>query len=161
MVARELSKLLNIKSEDVTSFVTGEVGLDMDVVSSLVTSLLSGCVKESRTSVGQRLKLVCADCLGALGAVDPGASKEGETSEDGIVGHNDLGKESCQDDGAPKPFDSVKLGALEERILFKKGVSPVRLEDTSTKKHGGIKQRVKRSRSALSQFLPRRGHGRR
>ncbi|KAL6966992.1 non-specific serine,threonine protein kinase [Sarracenia purpurea var. burkii] len=71
MVARELSKLLNMRSEDVT----GEVGLDMDVVSSLVTSLLSGCVEESRTSVGQRLKLVCADCLGALGAVDPGASK--------------------------------------------------------------------------------------
>ncbi|KAL6975659.1 non-specific serine,threonine protein kinase [Sarracenia purpurea var. burkii] len=77
MVARELSKLLNMRSEDVTSFVTGEVGLDMDVVSSLVTSLLSGCVEESTTSVGQRLKLLCADCLGALGAVDPGASKVG------------------------------------------------------------------------------------
>ncbi|KAL6997506.1 non-specific serine,threonine protein kinase [Sarracenia purpurea var. burkii] len=67
MVACELSKLLNMRSEDVTSFVTGEVGL--------VTSLLRGCVEESRTSVGQRLKLVCADCLGALGAVDPGISK--------------------------------------------------------------------------------------
>ncbi|KAL6963600.1 non-specific serine,threonine protein kinase, partial [Sarracenia purpurea var. burkii] len=67
MVACELSKFLNMRSEDVTSFVTGEVGL--------VTSLLRGCVEESRTSVGQRLKLVCADCLGALGAVDPGVSK--------------------------------------------------------------------------------------
>ncbi|KAK3218580.1 hypothetical protein Dsin_012550 [Dipteronia sinensis] len=28
-----------------------------------------GCAEESRTSVGQRLKLVCSDCLGALGAV--------------------------------------------------------------------------------------------
>ncbi|KAL6954945.1 non-specific serine,threonine protein kinase [Sarracenia purpurea var. burkii] len=75
MAACELRKLLNMRSEDVTSFVTGEVGLDMDVVSSLVTSLLTGCAEESRTSVGQRLKLVCADCLGALGAVDPGISK--------------------------------------------------------------------------------------
>ncbi|KAL6960536.1 non-specific serine,threonine protein kinase [Sarracenia purpurea var. burkii] len=75
MVACELGKLLNMRSEDVTSFVIGEVGLDMEVVSSLVTSLLRGCVEELRTSVGQRLKLVCADCLGALGAVDPGISK--------------------------------------------------------------------------------------
>ncbi|KAL6952196.1 non-specific serine,threonine protein kinase [Sarracenia purpurea var. burkii] len=75
MVACELSKLLNMRREDVTSFVTGEVGLDMDVLSSLITSLLRGCAEESRTSVGQRLKLVCADCLGALGAVDPAKVK--------------------------------------------------------------------------------------
>lgn len=74
-VACELSKLLNVRREDVTSFVTGEVGSDMDALSSLITSLLIGCAEESRTLVGQRLKLVCADCLGALGAVDPAKVK--------------------------------------------------------------------------------------
>lgn len=75
MVACELSKLLNLRREGVTSFVAKEVGSDMDVLSSLITSLLRGCAEESRTSVGQRLKLVCADCLGALGAVDPAKVK--------------------------------------------------------------------------------------
>lgn len=75
MVACELSKLLNLKREDVTAVVTGEGDSDMDVLSSLITSLLRGCAEESRTLVGQRLKLVCADCLGALGAVDPAKVK--------------------------------------------------------------------------------------
>ncbi|KAL6998147.1 non-specific serine,threonine protein kinase, partial [Sarracenia purpurea var. burkii] len=55
-----------MRKEDVTSFVTGEVGWDMDAVSTLIASLLRGCAEESRTSVVQRLKLACADCLGAL-----------------------------------------------------------------------------------------------
>lgn len=75
MVGNELCKLLNLRKEDVTSLVTGEVDSDMDVLSSLITSLLRGCAEESRTSVGQRLKLVCADCVGALGAVDPAKVK--------------------------------------------------------------------------------------
>ncbi|CAK9143133.1 unnamed protein product [Ilex paraguariensis] len=73
-VACELSKLLK-RREEVTAVVTGEGDLDMDVLSSLITSLLRGCAEESRTSVGQRLKLVCANCLGALGAVDPAKVK--------------------------------------------------------------------------------------
>ncbi|XP_077246738.1 ataxia telangiectasia-mutated and RAD3-like protein isoform X3 [Tasmannia lanceolata] len=75
MVACELSKLLNLRREDVTAVIVGEVDSDLDVVSSLITSLLRGCAEESRTAVGQRLKLVCADCLGALGAVDPAKFK--------------------------------------------------------------------------------------
>ncbi|XP_059653895.1 serine/threonine-protein kinase ATR [Cornus florida] len=75
MVACELRKLLNVRRDDITSVVTGEVGSDMEVLSSLATSLLRGCAEESRTLVGQRLKLVCADCLGALGAVDPAKVK--------------------------------------------------------------------------------------
>ncbi|XP_074371417.1 serine/threonine-protein kinase ATR [Apium graveolens] len=75
MVACELSKLLNLKREAVTAVVNGEGKSDTDVLSSLIASLLKGCAEESRTSVGQRLKLVCADCLGALGAVDPAKVK--------------------------------------------------------------------------------------
>ncbi|XP_050231488.1 serine/threonine-protein kinase ATR isoform X2 [Mercurialis annua] len=75
MVACELKKLLNLRREDITALITGEVSADMDVLSSLITSLLRGCAEESRTLVGQRLKLVCADCLGALGAVDPAKVK--------------------------------------------------------------------------------------
>ncbi|KAI3710823.1 hypothetical protein L2E82_40617 [Cichorium intybus] len=75
MVACELSKLLRFKREDVTVMVNGEGDSDMDVLSSLITSLLRGCAEESRTVVGQRLKLVCADCLGSLGAVDPAKVK--------------------------------------------------------------------------------------
>ncbi|KAL5978485.1 hypothetical protein ACLOJK_029602 [Asimina triloba] len=75
MVACELSKLLDCQREHVTAVIGGDVPSDLDVVSSLVTSLLRGCAEESRTSVGQRLKLVCADCLGALGAVDPAKFK--------------------------------------------------------------------------------------
>ncbi|XP_039135080.1 serine/threonine-protein kinase ATR isoform X2 [Dioscorea cayenensis subsp. rotundata] len=80
MVACELSKLLNIKREDVMVLISGESLTDLDVISSLITSLLRGCAEESRTAVGQRLKLVCADCLGALGAVDP-AKFKGISSE--------------------------------------------------------------------------------
>ncbi|OVA08868.1 Phosphatidylinositol 3-/4-kinase [Macleaya cordata] len=75
MVASELSKLLNLRREDVTAVISGEAGSDLDVLSSLITSLLRGCTEESRTAVGQQLKLVCADCLGALGAVDPAKVK--------------------------------------------------------------------------------------
>ncbi|CAN0845720.1 Serine/threonine-protein kinase ATR [Linum grandiflorum] len=71
MAVCELSKLLKFRKGDITALITGEVTADMDVLSSLITSLLRGCAEESRTAVGQRLKLVCADCLGALGAVDP------------------------------------------------------------------------------------------
>ncbi|CBI37818.3 unnamed protein product, partial [Vitis vinifera] len=75
MVACELSKLLNLRRDDITALITGEAGSHMDVLSSLITSLLRGCAEESRTVVGQRLKLICADCLGALGAVDPAKVK--------------------------------------------------------------------------------------
>lgn len=75
MVVCEFSKLLNLRREEVTALITAEAGSDIDVLSSLITSLLRGCAEESRTAVGQRLKLVCADCLGALGAVDPAKVK--------------------------------------------------------------------------------------
>ena len=74
-VVCELSKLLNLRREEVTALITAEARSDMDVLSSLITSLQRGCAEESRTAVGQRLKLVCADCLGALGAVDPAKVK--------------------------------------------------------------------------------------
>ncbi|KAK4847635.1 hypothetical protein QYF36_004185 [Acer negundo] len=75
MVVCELSKLLKLRREDVTALINCEAGSDMDVLSSLISSLLRGCAEESRTSVGQRLNLACADCLGALGAVDPAKVK--------------------------------------------------------------------------------------
>lgn len=71
MVACELSKLLYQRNEDVVALIAGELISDMEILSSLITSLLQGCAEESRTTVGQRLKLVCADCLGAIGAIDP------------------------------------------------------------------------------------------
>ncbi|XVF45588.1 hypothetical protein PTKIN_Ptkin02bG0218200 [Pterospermum kingtungense] len=71
MVASELNKLLKLRKENVAALVNGEGGPDMDILSSLITSLLRGCAEESRTMVGQRLKLMCVDCLGVLGAVDP------------------------------------------------------------------------------------------
>ncbi|KAJ8766984.1 hypothetical protein K2173_012493 [Erythroxylum novogranatense] len=80
MVVCELSKLLTVRSKDIAALITGEVAADMDALSSLITSLLQGCAEESRTIVGQRLKLVSADCLGALGAVDP-AKIKGFSSE--------------------------------------------------------------------------------
>ena len=75
MVACELSKFLNLRRDDITTLISGEAGSHMDVLSSLIASLLRGCAEESRTVVGQRLKLICADCLGALGAVDPAKVK--------------------------------------------------------------------------------------
>ncbi|TKY50719.1 Serine/threonine-protein kinase ATR [Spatholobus suberectus] len=75
MVVCELCKLLNSRWKDVTALISAEAGSDLDVLSSLITSLFRGCAEESRTTVGQRLKLVCADCLGALGAVDPAKVK--------------------------------------------------------------------------------------
>lgn len=75
MVVCELRKLLDLRWKDITTLITTEAGSDLDVLSSLITSLLRGCAEESRTAVGQRLKLVCADCLGALGAVDPAKVK--------------------------------------------------------------------------------------
>lgn len=75
MVASELSKLLNLKRGEFMAFFIKEGDSAMDVMSSLITSLLKGCAEESRTFVGQRLKLICADCLGALGAIDPAKIK--------------------------------------------------------------------------------------
>ncbi|KAI3446300.1 hypothetical protein Pfo_002965 [Paulownia fortunei] len=75
MVASELSKLLNLKREEFMALFTKEGDSVMDVMNSLITSLLKGCAEESRTLVGQRLKLICADCLGALGAIDPAKIK--------------------------------------------------------------------------------------
>ncbi|KAK4477252.1 hypothetical protein RD792_016466 [Penstemon davidsonii] len=75
MVASELSKLLDLKREEFVALLTKEGDVVVDVMSSLITSLLKGCAEESRTSVGQRLKLICADCLGALGAIDPAKVK--------------------------------------------------------------------------------------
>ncbi|XP_057769186.1 serine/threonine-protein kinase ATR isoform X2 [Salvia miltiorrhiza] len=75
MVASELSKLLNLKREEFMALFIKEGDSALDVMSSLITSLLKGCAEESRTLVGQRLKLICADCLGALGAIDPAKIK--------------------------------------------------------------------------------------
>ncbi|KAK3131306.1 hypothetical protein QOZ80_6BG0504770 [Eleusine coracana subsp. coracana] len=75
MVACELSKLFNARREDISALIVGEDIADLDVISSLIMALLKGCAEQSRTVVGQRLKLVCADCLGALGAVDPAKFK--------------------------------------------------------------------------------------
>ena len=74
-VVCELSNFLNLRRGEVTALITAEACSDMDVLSSLITSLQRGCAEESRTAVGQRLKLVCADCLGTLGAVDPAKVK--------------------------------------------------------------------------------------
>ncbi|CAN4112596.1 unnamed protein product [Withania somnifera] len=75
MVASELSKLLNLRREDIMALITKAGDANMDVMSALITSLLRGCAEQSRTMVGQRLKLICADCLGALGAIDPSKVK--------------------------------------------------------------------------------------
>ena len=75
MVACELSKLFNARREDLTALIIGEDIAHLDVISSLIMALLKGCAEQSRTNVGQRLKIVCADCLGALGAVDPAKVK--------------------------------------------------------------------------------------
>ncbi|KAL9254687.1 Serine/threonine-protein kinase ATR-like protein [Drosera capensis] len=75
MVACELSKLLTLRKEDMVALIGGEAELDMNVLSALITSLLRGCAEESRNSVGQRLKMVCADCISLIGAVDPAKIK--------------------------------------------------------------------------------------
>ncbi|KAL6494861.1 hypothetical protein OROGR_031661 [Orobanche gracilis] len=75
MVASELSKLLNLKREGFMALFTKEGDSVMDALSSLITSLFKGCAEESGTSVGQRLKMICADCLGAIGAIDPAKIK--------------------------------------------------------------------------------------
>ncbi|CAL5040806.1 unnamed protein product [Urochloa decumbens] len=75
MVACELSKLFNARREDMTALIIGEDIADLDVISSLIMALLKGCAEQSRTTVGQKLKIICADCLGALGAVDPAKIK--------------------------------------------------------------------------------------
>ncbi|XP_055815485.1 serine/threonine-protein kinase ATR isoform X2 [Solanum dulcamara] len=75
MVASELSKLLNLRREDIMALITKVGDANRDVMSALITSLLRGCAEQSRTMVGQRLKLICADCLGALGAIDPSKVK--------------------------------------------------------------------------------------
>ncbi|XP_042464961.1 serine/threonine-protein kinase ATR-like isoform X2 [Zingiber officinale] len=80
MMACELSKLLNLRREEVTALIADDSIVDLDVTSSLISSLLRGCAEESRTAVGQRLKLACGDCLGALGAIDP-AKFKGISSE--------------------------------------------------------------------------------
>ncbi|XP_078439829.1 ataxia telangiectasia-mutated and RAD3-like protein isoform X2 [Wolffia australiana] len=71
MVACELSRLLSLRRDDINTLIASETFADLEVLSSLISALLKACAEESRTVVGQKLKLVCADCLGALGAIDP------------------------------------------------------------------------------------------
>ncbi|CAM6089350.1 unnamed protein product [Calypogeia fissa] len=71
MTGSELRKVMQAQRRDMTTMLAGESAMDVDVVSNLVTALLRGCGEESRTSISQRLKMACAECLGELGAVDP------------------------------------------------------------------------------------------
>ncbi len=71
VTAGELNKVLHSKRKDIDAMLLGEAAQDADVISSLVTALLRGCVEESRTAMSQRLKMACAECLGELGAIDP------------------------------------------------------------------------------------------
>ena len=69
--AGELRKLFRARRGNPAHFDVESVCPDQATLSRLVSALLRGCAEQSRTSHGQQLKLLCAECLGDLGAVDP------------------------------------------------------------------------------------------
>eukprot|EP00897_Mesotaenium_endlicherianum_P000569 jgi/Mesen1/10512/ME000083S10013 len=71
MAAAELKKVIKGRHPEVSTMVMGDSASAAGAVSNLVAMLLKGCAEESRTALSQRLKLVCAECLGELGGIDP------------------------------------------------------------------------------------------
>ncbi|KAK2664946.1 hypothetical protein Ddye_003520 [Dipteronia dyeriana] len=61
------------------------MGSHLSTYAPKVMVLLMHAIEKSRTSVGQRLKLVFADCLGALGAVDPAKVKVFRSAPDTVI----------------------------------------------------------------------------
>ncbi|KAI3887638.1 hypothetical protein MKW92_052728 [Papaver armeniacum] len=64
-----IPKLAEVKKDELRDVVDGLNNESLNVRYMVACELR--CTEQSRTTVGQRLKFVCADCLGALGAVDP------------------------------------------------------------------------------------------
>ncbi|GBG70226.1 hypothetical protein CBR_g6357 [Chara braunii] len=72
MAAGELKKLMSKKREEINTMVMGEdSGAEAKVVSELVAALLRGCGAEARTAISQQVKMLCTECLGEMGAIDP------------------------------------------------------------------------------------------
>ena len=170
MVACELSKLLNARRGDITALIAGEAVSDLDVISSLITSLLRGCAEESRTTVGQRLKLVCADCLGALGAVDPAKFKgiscqrfKIECSDDDLIFeliHNHLARAFraasdtvFQDSAALAIQELLKLAGCQASVNENTQESVEILEGSSTDKYNEMSNRGKRLWARFSNYV--------
>ncbi|CAK7329438.1 unnamed protein product [Dovyalis caffra] len=169
MVVCELNKLLNLRRGDITSLITGEVAADMDILSSLITSLLRGCAEESRTAVGQRLKLVCADCLGALGAVDPAKVKgfssqrfKIECSDDDLIFeliHKHLARAFraapdtiVQDSAALAIQEVLKIAGCEASLDGTASLSQT-LKEKSTKNSSGMNSRGQRLWDRFSNYV--------
>ncbi|XP_011046623.1 PREDICTED: serine/threonine-protein kinase ATR isoform X3 [Populus euphratica] len=169
MVVCELSKLLNLRRGDITSLITGEVAADMDILSSLITALLRGCAEESRTAVGQRLKLVCADCLGALGAVDPAKVKgissqrfKIECSDDDLIFeliHKHLARAFraapdtiVQDSAALAIQELLKIAGCEASLDGTASLSQT-LKDKSAKSSSGMNTRGQRLWDRFSNYV--------
>ncbi|KAF2302161.1 hypothetical protein GH714_033137 [Hevea brasiliensis] len=170
MVACELSKLLNLRREDITALITGEVAADMDVLSFLITSLLRGCAEESRTVVGQRLKLVCADSLGALGAVDPAKVKgfscqrfKIECSDDDLIFeliHKHLARAFraspdtvVQDSAALAIQELLKIAGCEASLDENVTASSQSLKEKSTENSSGMNNRGQRLWDRFSNYV--------
>lgn len=172
MVACELSKLLNLRREDITAVITGEAAADIDVLSSLITSLLRGCAEESRTVVGQRLKMVCADCLGALGAVDPAKVASFscqrfkiECSDDDLVFeliHKHLARAFraapdtiVQDSAALAIQELLKIAGCEASLDDNVGASSLLMpkDKTANNNNGGMNSRGQRMWDRFSNYV--------
>eukprot|EP00850_Spirogloea_muscicola_P000260 SM000001S04662 [mRNA] locus=s1:1542427:1556327:- [translate_table: standard] len=72
VAAIELKKLIREHRHGVDTLVTTESSSQAEAISQLVAALLRICILDSRSPLSQRLRLLCAECLGELGAVDPG-----------------------------------------------------------------------------------------
>eukprot|EP00850_Spirogloea_muscicola_P002685 SM000010S04323 [mRNA] locus=s10:934582:948443:- [translate_table: standard] len=72
VAASELKILIREHRHGVDTLVTTESSSQAEAISQLVAALLRICTLDSRSPLSQRLRLLCAECLGELGAVDPG-----------------------------------------------------------------------------------------
>lgn len=55
----------------------------------LVAGLLKGCSEEARTQLSNKLKMLCAECLGELGALDPARLVQVEVRQPGRMERSD------------------------------------------------------------------------
>ncbi|MCO5595170.1 hypothetical protein L7F22_049209 [Adiantum nelumboides] len=70
MASSELKRVMSSQRKSLMSILLGESCSDRSVINHLVVSLLQGCVEESRSVASEKLKLICAECFGELGAID-------------------------------------------------------------------------------------------
>lgn len=70
-VAARVERLLESRRDELMEMHTSELAADRGAIQQLVGALLRGMIEELKSKDAQNLRLLCARCLGIIGAIDP------------------------------------------------------------------------------------------